>query len=58
LLTQLSDRQLRDLFEAARFDLRRRAPDDVATTPATIGEWIGAFKEKRDDVVGVRCPSA
>ena len=54
LLVQLTDDQLRDLFEVARF------PDrwDQATNPqnaATVAQWVDAFKKKRDAVVKNRC---
>jgi hypothetical protein len=58
LLTQLTDGQLRDLFEVAHVDQRRGKPDgsDVKSA-ATVDEWIGAFKQKRDEIVLNRCPS-
>lgn len=55
LLVPLSDRQLRDLFEVARVDLRRRGSDGSAA--ATIDEWVAAFKHKRDEIVTRRCTS-
>jgi hypothetical protein len=56
LLVQLTDRQLHDLFEVARVDRRSRRPDS-AEPPATVDEWVAAFKHKRDDIVGNRCKS-
>ncbi len=56
LLVQLTDRQLRDLFEVARVDRRSRRPDS-AEPPATVDEWVLAFKHKRDEIVNKRCPS-
>jgi len=53
LLTQLSDSQLRDLFEVARFG-RRTVPDQPA---ATIDQWVDAFKKKRTEIVDHVCPS-
>jgi len=53
LLVQLSDRQLRDLFEVARVDLRRQGADSPAA--ATIDEWVAAFKLKCDEIVTRRC---
>ena len=47
LLAQLSDQQLRDLFEVARF--RQRDPK------ATADDWIGAFKQKRDEIANASC---
>jgi hypothetical protein len=57
LLQQLTDRQLRDLFEVARFDQRPRAPHKENTRPASIDEWLAAFKQKREEILGARCPS-
>lgn len=48
LLVQLSDAQLRDLFEVARFP---------QYSHASVEEWIAAFKKKRDEIVSVTCPS-
>jgi hypothetical protein len=58
LLVQLTDEQLRDLFEIAHVDLRRGKPDgsDVKSA-ATVDEWVSAFKHKRDEIVTARCPS-
>jgi hypothetical protein len=56
LLVQLTDRQLHDLFEVARVDRRSRRPDS-AEPPATVDEWVAAFKHKRDEIVGNRCKS-
>jgi hypothetical protein len=54
LLAQLTDAQLHDLFEVARF------PDrwDPTTNPqnaATVDQWVDAFKKKRDAVVNHHC---
>jgi hypothetical protein len=46
LLTQLTDRQLEDLFEVARF------PD---YSHVTVDKWVGAFKDKRQQIVDARC---
>jgi hypothetical protein len=54
LLLQLSDRQLHDLFEVARVDRRSRRPDST-DPPATVEEWVAAFKHKRDEIVNKRC---
>jgi hypothetical protein len=56
LLVQLTDRQLHDLFEVARVDRRSRKPDGPEP-PASVDEWVAAFKHKRDDIVGNRCKS-
>jgi hypothetical protein len=56
LLAQLTDTQLRDLFEVARVDRRSRKPGS-AEPPATVDEWVTAFKSKRDEIVTNRCKS-
>ena len=56
LLTQLADRQLHDLFDVARVGLRSRRPGS-GEPPASIDEWIAAFKHKRDEIVANRCVS-
>ena len=55
LLTQLSDRQLQDLFEAARVRYRLRSPGKVDSGFATEADWVEAFKAKRDQIVQRRC---
>ena len=47
LLSQLSDRQLRDLFEVSRFT--ERQPE------TTIDDWVRVFKQKREEVTGRTC---
>jgi hypothetical protein len=54
LLLQLSDQQLHDLFAVARVELRSRRPDSK-DPPATVDEWVAAFKHKRDEIVNKRC---
>ena len=49
LLGQLSDQQLRDLFDVAQFSKR-----DPHTT---IDEWVSAFKKKRADISTRTCPA-
>lgn len=46
LLAQLSDAQLHDLFEVARFPVISRASAD---------DWVAAFKDKRDQIAGITC---
>jgi hypothetical protein len=58
LLARLTDRQLTDLFAVARFDRRSRDPaPNLRTTPppATIAEWVSAFKAKRAEIAGRTC---
>ena len=52
LLVQLSDAQLHDLFETARFSQRR-----AGNVRATTEQWMDAFKKKRDQIVNRTCPS-
>jgi hypothetical protein len=49
LLAQLSDQQLRDLFEVSRVTKR-----DATTT---VDDWVMAFKKKRDEVASRACAS-
>ena len=55
LMTQLSDRQLRDMFEAARVHLRTRAPENARSGLASVDEWVEAFKAKRMQIAERRC---
>ena len=55
LLVQLSDEQLRDMFETARINLRTRAPETARGGFATVDEWVSAFKQKRTEIVEHRC---
>lgn len=56
LLIQLTERQLHDLFDVARVDRRSRRPDSDEP-PASIDEWVTAFKHKRDAIVTNHCRS-
>jgi hypothetical protein len=53
LLAQLSDKQITDVFTAARVDRFHRHAD----RNPPIAEWVRAFKKKRDEIAGTRCPS-
>lgn len=55
LLRRLSDAQIRDLFEAARVHLRVRDPGSARSGLATVDEWVGAFKDKRRQIVDRQC---
>ena len=55
LLTQLSDNQIRDLFEVSRVTLRLRAPGDARSGFPTLDQWVNAFKQKRAEIVNRRC---
>jgi hypothetical protein len=59
LLVQLSDAQLRDLFETARVKRRSSDPSgdpDKDGPAASVNEWVTAFKAKRAQIVDQRCP--
>ena len=53
LLMQLSDAQLRAMFDVARFAERKEGD---RRTP-TVDEWIDAFKKKRGEIASRTCPS-
>jgi hypothetical protein len=55
LLGKLSDQQLHDLFEVARVTLRSRRPG-THDPPATVDEWVAAFKDKRQQIAATHCP--
>jgi hypothetical protein len=55
LLMQLSDRQLRDLFEVSQVGYRLRNPLDVSSGFPTVAEWVTAFKQKRQEITERRC---
>jgi hypothetical protein len=52
LLTRLTDAQLQNLFEVARFP-ERTGP---SIRPAGVGEWVAAFRKKRAEIVNHTCP--
>ena len=47
LLAQLTDQQLRDLFEVARFTMR--------DPRVTVDDWVNAFKAKREAIANASC---
>ena len=53
LLVQLSDQQLRDLFDVA--GVERRADSNGGQTRVSVDEWVAAFKSKRAEIVRNRC---
>lgn len=56
-LSLLSDRQIRDLFTAARVERRGatiRGEDNVSR-PVTVEDWVRVFKRKRAEIVNHRC---
>jgi hypothetical protein len=54
LLVQLTDQQVRDLFEAARVD--RRVNSDGAVVGGRVDDWVAAFNAKRQQIVSHHCP--
>jgi len=55
LLVQLSDDQLKDLFAVSRAE-ERPVESKGALRTATVDAWVGAFKEKRRQIVERTCP--
>jgi hypothetical protein len=55
LLSQLSDDQVRALFEVSRVNLRLRVPGKPDSGFATVEEWAEVFKHKRAEIVDKRC---
>jgi hypothetical protein len=55
LLARLSDKQLHDLFDAARVDVRLREPGHALSGFPTIDEWVDAFKDKRQQIESRHC---
>jgi hypothetical protein len=49
LLAQLSDDQLRDLFEVSRFPVHSNVP---------TSQWVDQFKKKRQEIADVTCPQS
>lgn len=50
LMAQLTDKQITDMFTAARADQRR------GVDSAGISEWVQLFKSKRAEILNARCP--
>jgi hypothetical protein len=56
LLVQLTDAQLRDLFEVARVTRRSVDPSHNLEGPrGTVDEWVQVFKRKRAEIVDHHC---
>jgi hypothetical protein len=51
-LSLLSDKQLLDLFTAARVERRK---DSLQGRQVTADDWVRVFKAKRDQIVNHRC---
>lgn len=58
-LAALSDRQLHDLFTAARADLRGERIKDASGVEraVTVADWVDVFRRKRAEIVDHRCPA-
>lgn len=57
LLNQLTDQQLHDLFDASLVMHRLREPGHALSGFPTVDEWVGAFKDKRQQIAEKRCTS-
>ena len=55
LLRQLTDDQIRALFEVSRVTLRLRDPGKARSGLATVAEWADAFDRKRQEIIDKRC---
>ena len=58
LLSQLTDTQLKDLFENARVKRRSSDPSDDPKKEgdlAQVSGWVTAFKAKRKQIIDRRC---
>ncbi len=53
LLVQLSDKQITDMFTAARVERFHVHPE----RNLPVSEWVAVFKKKRDEIVTAHCPS-
>lgn len=61
LMAKLSDKQIRDLFAGARFDVlgkfeRPILGKDGRVRKVTIDDWVRVFKDKRDQIMKAKCP--
>lgn len=57
-LALLSDRQIRDLFTAARAEQRGSTIEEGGVErPVTVDDWVEAFKWKRQQIAERRCPA-
>ena len=55
LLTQLTDAQIRALFEVSRVTLRLRSPEKARSGFPTVDEWSNVFRQKRSEIADHRC---
>ncbi|OGR97701.1 MAG: hypothetical protein A2V88_03390 [Elusimicrobia bacterium RBG_16_66_12] len=61
LMAKLSDKQIRDLFMGARFDVLGKLENPVIgndgrVRKVTVDDWVRVFKDKRDQIIKVKCP--
>jgi len=56
LLAQLTDAQIRGMFEAARIDGRQWHEAKDALRNGTVDQWVAAFKAHRDEITQHTCP--
>jgi hypothetical protein len=57
LLSQLSDRQIRDLFKVARVEqLDETIEEGGVARKVTIEDWVAAFKKRRAEIQERTCP--
>jgi hypothetical protein len=52
---QLTDDQIRALFEVSRVTLRLRDPGKAKSGLATVEEWTEVFKRKRAEIADRKC---
>jgi hypothetical protein len=56
-LRRLTDKQIGDLFRAARVEQRGETIEEGGTKrPVTVADWVDAFKKKRHEITTRRCP--
>ena len=57
-LSALTDKQLRDLFTAARIERlgETTTGSDGKPRAVTVADWVAAFKRRRQELVDNRCP--
>ena len=55
-LLQLTDAQLHDLFDVARFPDRIYPDGKTADRVGTVDQWVDVFKRKRNEIASVTCP--
>jgi hypothetical protein len=55
LLNQLTDKQIRDLFEVARINRRADSPNQAGEPRAGADQWVAAFKAKRQEINARSC---